>query len=110
MKHNLNLVNLYLKLLLLTVLISIATSVLVLNYFNNASYTADSTRVLIVAGQELNSDHEPTSGSQPTFDVLIFSLSLTLAGFFVISFTVCKNIKFFLTFLYHIRPRSPPHR
>lgn len=108
MKHHLNSVSLQIRLLFLTVLFAVAGFALVSHYADASSYTEDSTRVRFVSGQEFNGDSEPPTENQYSSDVLFFSLLLVLANVFVVTSGRSKNITPHLTFLHHIRPRSPP--
>lgn len=107
MKYNLNSVSLQIRLLFLTVLLAVAGFALVSHYSDNSSYTEDTTRVRVVSGQN-NGDAEPLIENQHSFDALLFSLLLILANVFVVTFVCSKRITPRLSFLYHIRPRSPP--
>ena len=107
MKYNLNSVSLQIRLLFLTVLFAVAGLALVSHYSDNFSYTEDTVRVRVVSGQD-NADPEPVLENQHAFDALIISLLLILASAVVITFDRSKNTAPRLTFLYHIRPRSPP--
>ena len=108
MKYNLNSVNLQIRLLFLTVLFAVAGFALISPYADNSSYTEDSARVRFVLGQELEADSEPPIENPHSSDALISSFILILANAFTIIFLRSKSITPRLTFLYQIRPRSPP--
>jgi len=108
MKYNLNSVSLQIRLLFLTVLFAVAGLALVSHYSDPSSYTEDTNRVRFVSSQEFNADSEPPIENPHSFDVLIFGLLLILANVFAVTFVRSKSITPHLTFLYHIRPRSPP--
>ncbi len=108
MKYNFNSVSLQIRLLFLTVLLAVAGFALVSHYSDTSSYTEDTNRVRFVSGQEFNGDSEPPIENQHSTDALILSLLLILANVFAVTFVCSKSITPRLTFLYHIRPRSPP--
>lgn len=107
MKYNFNSVNLKIRLLFLTVLIAVAGFALVSHYSDNASYTEDTARVRVISAEN-NGDTEPIIENHQSLDALIFSLLLILANVFVVTFVRSENTAPRLTFLYHVRPRSPP--
>lgn len=108
MKYNFNSVTLQIRLLFLTVLLAVAGLALVSQFADTSSYTDDTARVRIVSAQEFNGDAEPPIDNQTPSDALVFSLLLVFANIYVVAFIRAKKITPRLTYLHHIRPRSPP--
>ena len=106
MHYNIHSVALKIRLLLLTMLITVAGFALV-SQFSDNSYSDDTTRVRVIEMQEFLNDAEP----------LLDGVSL---DFFIASFLiVCVALNQYLvisrrkviprhTFFYQIQPRSPP--
>ena len=106
MHYNIHSVALKIRLLLLTMLITVAGFALV-SQFSDNSYSDDTTRVRVMEMQEFLNDAEPLLDG--------VNLDFFIAGFlffFLASnvYLVVSRRKVFprLTFYYHIRPRSPP--
>ena len=108
MKQNLNLVTLQIRLLFLTVLLTVAGFALVSQFSDTSSYTDDTARVRVLQMQEFNGDSEPPLDNQTLADSLILSLLLVLASVSIVTYFRSKNITPSLRFLHLVRPRSPP--
>lgn len=107
MKHDLNSVSLQIRLFLLTVLLTVAGFALV-SHYSGTTYALDTSRVSVTSGQEFNSDSKSPLESPHASDALIFGLLLVLANTFIVRPLRIKSAIPQLSFLYHIRPRSPP--
>ena len=106
MHYNIQSVALKIRLLLLTMLITVAGFALV-SQFSDNSYSDDTTRVRVMEMQEFLNDAEPLLDGA--------NLDFFIAGFLIICvaltvYLVVSRRKVFprLTFYYHIQPRSPP--
>lgn len=108
MKQNFNLVTLQIRLLFLTVLLTVAGFALVSQFADTSSYIDDSARVRVLQVQEFNGDSEPPLDSQPLLDALVLSLLLFYACALILMYSRPKNITTSLRYLNHVRPRSPP--
>lgn len=109
MKHNIDSVTLYIRLLMLTALISVLGFALLSPYSEKNSYSDDTARVRIAEFQEASGDADP-----PQYDdykpaaILTGVLVLSIHTLITLVLVRNKRIARHAYLLLHIRPRSPP--
>ncbi len=107
MPYNINTVALKIRLLLLTMLITVAGFALVSHFSNSSSYGDDTPRVRVIEMQEFHNDAEPLLNSV-SFDFLITDFSFFCIALIFYSIVNRSKVVPRFTFFYHIQPRSPP--
>lgn len=95
------------RLILLTALLAVISFAFVAQYSDNASFSDDTQRVRIAEMQEPSGDSDPHL--QPnSLGAFFTAIVLVYTSVFVSTLHFGRQVVLRLTFLYHIRPRSPP--
>ena len=108
--YNLNSVAFRIRLLSLTVLIAVLGFVFLAQLSDTSTYSDDTPRLRIAEVQEFAGDAEPSLQDDLPQDGLPSSFEFTFASVVLLCFTSFSKVFPRLTFLYHVRPRSPPLR
>ncbi|WP_081880934.1 hypothetical protein [Methylotenera sp. L2L1] len=108
MNYSLNSVAFRIRLLFLTALISMLGFVFLAQLSDSSSYNDDTPRLRIAEIQEVTGDTEPPPQDGPPRDDLLSSIVFICTGFVVLALIVVSEVFPRLTFLSHVRPRSPP--
>jgi hypothetical protein len=109
MNYSLNSVAFRVRLLSLTALIAVLGFVFLAQFSDSSAYNDDTPRLRIAEMQEFAGDAEPPS-QEPPHDGLITNVKFVLAHIVLLCVVVFSKVFPRLTFLYHVRPRSPPLR
>lgn len=108
MKHNFNSVTLQIRLLILTALISVLGFAVFSQYADETSYSDDTARVRVAEVQELTGDAEPPQYHEYTPAAILTGILILCVKTFI-TLVLYRNKRIARhSFLYHIRPRSPP--
>lgn len=108
MDQNLNSVAFRIRLLSLTVLIAVLGFMFLAQYSDSSSYNDDAPRLRVAEIQSPTGDSEPPPQDGPPRDMMLSSIVFIFASVYFISFAFLNEALPRLTFLYHVRPRSPP--
>jgi hypothetical protein len=108
MDQNLNSVAFRIRLLSLTVLIAVLGFVFLAQFSDSSSYNDDAPRLRVAEIQSATGDSEPPPQDRPPRDIMLSSIVFIFASVFFISFVFLNEVFPRLTFLSHVRPRSPP--
>lgn len=95
------------KLLFITVLMLVIGLAFVTPFFDKTPYSSDTPQVLIAEIQESSGDSESIV-PDPNLAALFKGMTLVFTSIFLGSLHSPHQLTPRLTFLYHIRPRSPP--
>jgi hypothetical protein len=110
MNYRLNSVASRIRLLSLTALIAVLGFVFFTQFSDSSVYNDDTPRLRIAEMQEFTGDTEPPSQDEPPHDGLLTSVAFIFANTVVLCIVIFSKVFPRLTFLYHVRPRSPPLR
>jgi hypothetical protein len=108
MDQSLNSVAFRIRLLSLTVLIAVLGFVFLAQFSDSSSYNDDAPRLRVAEIQSPTGDSEPPPQDRPPRDIMLASIVFIFASVFFISFVFLNEVFPRLTFLSHVRPRSPP--
>ncbi len=110
MNNHLNSIAFRIRLLSITALIAMLGFVFLAQFSDNSTYSDDTPRFRVAEVQEFTGDVEPSLQDDPPHDGLPSSFGFIFAS--VVFFCLVSFSKVFprLTFLFHVRPRSPPLR
>ena len=95
------------KLLFITALMAVMGFAFVSPYFDKTPYSDVTPQVLVHEAQESFGDSDSTVPDTP-LDSLATGLTLIFASLYLVTRLYSQEVLPRLTFLYHIRPRSPP--
>lgn len=77
-------------------------------FSDNSTYNDDTPRLRIAEIQEVTGDTEPPPQDGPPPNNLLSSILFICAGFVVLILSTLREVFPRLSFLSHVRPRSPP--
>jgi hypothetical protein len=106
MKHNLVPLTSRVRLLFLTTLVVVLGFAFASQFSDNSPYNDGTAR--IVEMQEFSGDSEPPPLNDTLTDAVLSEILFVCAKNLVVSVVFPTEVLPRLTFLYHIRPRSPP--
>lgn len=110
MNYSLNSVAFRIRLLSLTALIAVLGFVFLAQFSDISTYNDDTPRLRIAEMQEFTGDTEPPPHDGPPHAALLTSIEFIFANIVVLCIVIFSKVFPRLTFLYHVRPRSPPLR
>ncbi len=96
------------RMLFLTMLVAVIGFAFLAQLSDSYSYSDDSARVRVAEVQEFLHDAEPPPQYDSSTDFLAASFLFFCVNIGLTSVLLCNKFTPRLTFLYHIRPRSPP--
>ncbi|PPC95251.1 MAG: hypothetical protein CTY33_00405 [Methylotenera sp.] len=107
MKSEHNSAILQIKMAFITALVAVIGFAFISPFFDSTPISDSTPQVLVFEVQESWGDSEPVL-PDTYLGTFLTDLMLVFTGIFIISLHYRKEVVPRLTFLYHIRPRSPP--